>query len=63
MFSKTINHKNAQITVKVVRTSSGYQVQNHLTSEAQNGILYGKTYKSEKRANAEAAKWIEYQIK
>ncbi len=59
-----IQTKNAEITVKVVKVEGGYQVQSELNAKnGQHNTAYGKTYKSHKRAEREAAEWVKFQVK
>lgn len=67
MFNQTLKIRNAEITIKVVKVEGGFQVQSALNcnepGREQQLMAYGKTYKSQTRANKEAAKWVEHQQK
>jgi hypothetical protein len=62
MYNQTILQSEAEIKIKVVLTSAGYQVQSTISTAHQEHTAFGRIYKSEKRANNEAAKWVKYQM-
>lgn len=54
----------AKVEIKVVKVEGGWRVESTLTNTApvQNSTAYGKIYKSQKRAEKQAAEWIAYQL-